>query len=60
MNDMARKCRIQESIRRYLLHLEKKRRLRLRKEKSGDLFDPVRYEPRRERVVLGPYMTRGK
>jgi hypothetical protein len=44
VNEMARKCKIQESIKRYLLHLEIKKRLALKGKKKG-LFDPLRYEP---------------
>ena len=50
VNEMARKKRIQESIRRYLLHLDIKKRLAIkRKGKGKDLFDPFRYELPRER-----------
>jgi hypothetical protein len=56
VNDM-RKCRIQESIRRYLEGLERKKR-QAEKRKSGNLFDLERYEPRRRRQVMGPYDTR--
>jgi hypothetical protein len=57
VNEMARKCRIQESIRRYLEGLERKKRLTA-KRKSGNLFDLEKYEPRRRRQVMGPYDTR--
>lgn len=31
---------------------------RKRKQKSGDLFPAIQYDPRRERQVMGPYLTR--
>jgi hypothetical protein len=44
VNEMARRCRVQESLRRYLKGLEDKKRLA--KRKSGNLFDPAVFEPR--------------
>jgi hypothetical protein len=47
---MARKARIQESIRRYLEGLERKKRIK--KRKTGNLFDLVSYEPQKKRAII--------